>query len=56
MKISGEEYFETSIYLGDSMQLWDEFTPALYRLKIDFSGKYGDSDVHDYKELSNWNA
>ena len=52
VKISGEEYFETSICLGDSMQLWDEFTPALYRLKIEFLGKYGDSDVHDYKELS----
>ena len=50
-KIAGDDYFETSIYLGDSMQVWDEFTPVLYRLKIDFNGKYRKSVVHDSEEL-----
>ena len=50
--VEAGDYFETSISLGDSMQTWDEFNPALYRLKIDFSGSYQNSEVHDRKELT----
>jgi hypothetical protein len=47
---SDEREYETSMVLGENMQLWDEFNPALYKLKIQFSGNLGGIEVNDYKE------
>lgn len=40
-----------SLYIGDGMQLWDEFNPALYKLKVKFTGKVNTDKVSDYKEV-----
>lgn len=38
--------------MGDEVQLWDEFTPALYRLKVSLYGVIGDRSVNDMKEAT----
>ena len=33
--------------MGDSVQLWDEFEPALYKLKIDFKGETNGKEINE---------
>lgn len=47
-----QNYFETIVSMGDSVQLWDEFLPALYTMSVSFSGKYNGKEVRDKKEVS----
>lgn len=47
---SDDREFETSLILGENMQLWDEFNPALYKLNIQFSGNFGGREVRDDHE------
>ncbi|HKM92238.1 MAG TPA: glycoside hydrolase family 2 TIM barrel-domain containing protein, partial [Prolixibacteraceae bacterium] len=42
-----DNVFETTVSMGDSVQLWDEFSPALYALKVDFTGQFEGKQVHD---------
>lgn len=49
---SADGYYETSLAMGDSVQLWDEFSPALYKLKIDFAGKFRGKSVRDHREVN----
>lgn len=46
------DYFIADVYVGEDIQLWDEFSPVLYKLQIDFEGqspskKHVDSRVID---------
>lgn len=41
----------TDIRLGDSIQLWDEFNPALYNLSISLTAEAGGIKNSDYKTL-----
>jgi hypothetical protein len=45
-------YFETIISMGDSVQLWDVFSPALYAMKVEFSGQYNRQKVHDQQTVN----
>jgi hypothetical protein len=49
---STDGYYETLLAMGDSVQFWDEFSPALYRLKIDFKGEFNCKKVCDHKEVN----
>ncbi len=49
---SGEPIYSTSLQIGDSMQLWDEFSPALYNLKIDFETELDGLKMRDHKEVN----
>jgi len=50
VEISGEiQEFEISYSFGNEMQLWDEFSPILYRMSIGLSDQAG-QEV-DYKEI-----
>ncbi len=40
-----------SLPIGDNMLLWDEFNPALYKLKVKYEGKFNSEGVRDYKEV-----
>lgn len=46
------KYFMTSLTLGDSMQLWDEFSPALYHLSVDFESNQNSLIISDHKDVN----
>lgn len=50
--VEAGKYFETSLSMGNFVQLWDEFSPALYKLKIDFSEKTNGKENKDYREVN----
>ena len=38
---------EADVPMGDDVKLWDEFSPALYRMVVTLTGKAGDAPVAD---------
>lgn len=43
---------EMDYALGDDVRLWDEFHPALYRLRVETNVTAGDRNVHDEKDVA----
>ncbi|GAO29472.1 glycoside hydrolase family 2 protein [Geofilum rubicundum] len=43
----GDQTIELVVNMGDDVQLWDEFHPALYKLSVDLHGDKGVSDVFE---------
>ena len=48
---SDDGLYTTSLNIGKGMLLWDEFDPALYKLKITFEGEFEGEKVSDHKEV-----
>lgn len=50
-KLNEDNSFEFNLPIGDTMQLWSEFEPVIYRLSVDFEGKTGKEKATDSKEI-----
>ncbi len=45
-KLEPGEAFEFDYYMGTDVQLWDEFSPSLYRLELEFESSDGKTLIH----------
>ena len=52
VKLDNDDVMAFTYDIGPGMQTWDEFSPALYQLTLDFTGQAGGKRVADHRVLN----